>query len=86
MATKPPPPWEFLQHVNGLVGESGLKGEVDKGLRALAQSAMTRLDVVPRAEFDAQTEVLKRTRERVGELEAELEALTREVESLSSAG
>ena len=83
MAIKPPPPpWEVLQQVNDLVGNSGIKGEVDKGMRALAQSALTRLDVVSREEFDAQAEILKRTRERVVALEAELEAMTKELEAL----
>ena len=83
MAIKPPPPpWEVLQQVNELVGSSGIKGEVDKGVRTLAQSALTRLDVVSREEFDAQAEILKRTRERVVALEAELEAMTRELEAL----
>ncbi len=85
MAIKPPPPpWEVLQQVNEMVGSSGLKGEVDKGVRALAQSALTRLEVVSREEFDAQADILKRTRERVVALEAELEALTRELEALSN--
>lgn len=83
MAIKPPPPpWEVLQQVNELVGSSGLKGEVDKGVRALAQSALARLDVVSREEFDAQAEILRRTRERVQELETELEALTRDLDSM----
>ena len=84
MAIKPPPPpWEVLQQVNELVGNSGLKGEVDKGVRSIAQSALSRLDVVSREEFDAQAEILKRTRERVVTLEAELEALTAELDALS---
>ena len=74
----PPPPWEVLQQVNEMVGNSGLKGEVDKSVRALAQSALSRLEVVSREEFDAQSEILKRTRERVVTLEAELEAMTKE--------
>lgn len=83
MAIKPPPPpWEVLQQVNELVGSSGLKGEVDKGVRALAQSALARLDVVSREEFDTQAEILRRTRERVQELEKELEELTRELDSV----
>ena len=61
----------------------GIKGEVDKGVRALAQTALSRLDLVSREEFDAQTEILKRTRARVVALETELEELTRELESLS---
>ena len=85
MAIKPPPPpWEVLQQVNDLVGNSGLKGEVDKSVRSLAQSALSRLKVVSREEFDAQSEILKRTRERVVALEAELDAITKEFEELSS--
>jgi len=87
MAIKPPPPpWEVLQQVNEMVGNSGLKGEVDKSVRALAQSALSRLEVVSREEFDAQSEILTRTRERVVTLEAELEAMTKEFEALSSEG
>ncbi len=86
MARKPPPPWELFQHVNDLVNSSGIKGEVDKGVRALAQTALSRLDLVSREEFDAQTELLKRTRARVVALETELEELTRELESLSREG
>ena len=87
MAIKPPPPpWEVLQQVNDLVGNSGIKGEVDKGVRSLAQSALSRLDMVSREEFDTQTEILQRTRDRVVELEAELEELTKELEALSKEG
>lgn len=56
--------------------ESGLKEQLDKNARALAQSALGKLDVVSRQEFDAQSAVLKRTRERVAELEAELERIS----------
>ena len=83
MALKPPPPpWEVLQQVGELVGGSGVKDELDKSARSLAQSALARLDVVSREEFDVQTEILKRTRDRVVALEAELEALTSEVEGM----
>ena len=82
MAIKPPPPpWEVLREVGELVGGTKARGEVDKSLRSLAQSALSRLDVVSREEFDAQAEVLRRTRERVAELERELEAITSAVEA-----
>ena len=85
MALKPPPPpWEVLQQVNDMVGGSGLKGEVDKGVRSLAQSALARLDVVSREEFDAQADILRHTRAKVAALEAELEELTRELEALTA--
>ena len=83
MALKPPPPWEVLQQFSELVKSTGIKGEVDKSVRALAQSALSRLDMVSREEFDAQAEILKRTRAKVTALEAELGELTRELESLS---
>jgi BMFP domain-containing protein YqiC len=82
----PPPPWEVLQQVNQLVNSSGLKGEMDRGVRSLAQSALSRLDMVSREEFDAQAEVLRRTRERVVALEAELEELSRSLAELSGDG
>jgi ubiquinone biosynthesis accessory factor UbiK len=79
----PPPPWELLQQVSELVSGSGVKGEVDKSIRSLAQSALSRLDMVSREEFDAQTEILQRTRSRVIALETTLEELTRELETLT---
>jgi BMFP domain-containing protein YqiC len=85
MALKPPPPpWEVLQQVGELLGGSGLGSEMDKSARALAQSALARLDVVSREEFDAQAEILQRTRARVEELEQELEQLGRDLEGLGS--
>jgi ubiquinone biosynthesis accessory factor UbiK len=79
----PPPPWELLQQVSELVSGSGVKSEVDKSMRSLAQSALSRLDMVSRDEFDAQTEILQRTRTRVVALEAALEELTRQVDTLA---
>ena len=67
-----------------MVTASGIKGEVDKSVRALAQTALSRLDVVSREEFDAQAEILKRTRARVAALETELEEMTRELEALAA--
>ncbi|NCF16922.1 MAG: accessory factor UbiK family protein [Haliea sp.] len=83
MALKPPPPpWEVLQQVGELIGAGNFGSGVDKSARNLAQSALARLDVVSREEFDAQAEILERTRARVEELEAVLESLTLELESL----
>lgn len=81
MALKPPPIIDVLQQMNELVGNSGIKGEMDKNMRALVQSGLSKLDVVSREEFDAQSDILKRTRAQVTELETQLEQLTRELES-----
>jgi BMFP domain-containing protein YqiC len=51
--------------------------DIEKNVKAMLQSGLTRLDVVPRAEFDTQAQVLLRTREKLEQLEtrvAELEA------------
>ena len=72
-----------MQQVSELISGSGVKGEVDKSMRSLAQSALSRLDMVSREEFDAQTEILQRTRSRVVALEAALEELTRELDTLT---
>ena len=84
MALKPPPIGDVIQQVNDLVGSSSLREEVDKNARALAQSALSRLDVVSREEFDAQAELLAKLQKRVKALEAELEALTEELGRLES--
>ena len=75
MALKPPPIGDVLRQLNELVGDSALRSEADKNARALLQSALRRLDMVSREEFDAQADILARTRARVEELEQELAAL-----------
>ena len=80
MALKPPPPWEVLAQVGELVGGADTRDEIDRNVRSLAQSALSRLDMVSREEFDAQAALLQRMRDRVTALEDELEALTAQVD------
>ena len=57
-------------------GVKGLQQDVEKNVRTLLQGAFARLDLVTREEFDVQTKVLLRTREKLEALErlvAELE-------------
>jgi BMFP domain-containing protein YqiC len=82
MALKPPPIGEVIQQVNELVGAEGLRGEVDRNAKLLLQSALARLDVVSREEFDAQAAQLARTRARVQALEGELAALLEQLDAL----
>jgi BMFP domain-containing protein YqiC len=49
--------------------------DLQKNLRALLQSALGRLDLVTREEYDVQREVLARTRARLAELEAKVAEL-----------
>jgi BMFP domain-containing protein YqiC len=51
--------------------------DVEKNVKAMLQTGLARLDVVPRSEFDTQAQVLLKTREKLEALEArvaELEA------------
>ena len=61
----------------GQVLESSPARDIEKNVKALLQGALQRLDLVPRAEFDVQAQVLARSREKLETLEAreaELEA------------
>ena len=84
MALKPPPISEVISQVNDLVGNSSLREEVDRNVKALVQSSLNRLDIVSREEFDAQAESLRRTREQVQQLEAQLETLTQQLQARDS--
>jgi BMFP domain-containing protein YqiC len=51
-------------------------------VKTVAQSVLSRLELVTREEFDAQQAVLARTRERVQQLEAELLRLSQQLDTL----
>lgn len=60
---------------------SGPAADAERNVRALLQGAFTKLELVNREEFDVQTELLRRTREKLAQLETrldELEALLRQ--------
>lgn len=58
--------------------------DLEKNLKAMLSSAVTRLDLVTREEFEVQTQVLLRTREKLTALEVRLAAL--EARTTSEAG
>ncbi|MEW9899526.1 accessory factor UbiK family protein [Chitinivorax sp. PXF-14] len=49
--------------------------DMEKNVKAMLGAAFTRLDLVTREEFDIQQEVLKRTREKLSQLEARIAEL-----------
>jgi BMFP domain-containing protein YqiC len=49
--------------------------DLQKNLKALLAQQFARMDLVTREEFDTQTQVLARTREKLGELERRLAQL-----------
>lgn len=56
-------------------GMTQLRDDLERNFRAVLQSGLARLDLVTRQEFDVQTGVLRRTRERLEQLEQRLAAL-----------
>jgi BMFP domain-containing protein YqiC len=50
-------------------GVKGMQEDVQKNIHTLLQGALSRLDLVTREEFDAQSQVLARTREKLQQME-----------------
>jgi hypothetical protein len=56
-------------------------GDIEKNLRAMLAATFARLDLVTRQEFDIQSDVLARTREKLVQLEAKLAELEKKRET-----
>ena len=83
---RPQPPEQVL-----LYGLHTVRAAMDNPRRSInrmhaTRNALSRLEVVSREEFDAQAEILGRTRAKVNALETQLETLTQELESLTNKG
>ena len=66
---------EMSKKISEVLAQSPAK-DIEKNARAMLASLFARLDLITREEFDVQQEVLKRTREKLAEMEkrvAELE-------------
>jgi len=57
-----------------------LKKDIEKNFHAVLQNAFTKLDLVTREEFDAQTKVLARSRKKIAELEEKIKDLEKRAE------
>jgi len=71
---------EVVGKVNELLAQSPVK-DVEKNLRMMLGGIFTKLDLVTREEFEVQQEVLKRTREKLTDLETKEAALEAAAES-----
>ncbi len=74
---------QFSSIVNNLPKGAEMPGQ--EQLKSLLQNALSKLDLVTREEFDAQSAVLQRTRQKVDALEEKLEQLSKMVEEKESA-
>lgn len=67
-----------IQEISDKIGkiiEDSPISDIKDNVNALLQSTFTKLDLISREEFDIQTKVLKRTREKLEELEKKIDAL-----------
>ena len=62
---------ELSNKIREIVKDSPLPN-IEKNIDALLKSMFTKMELVTREEFDVQTEVLKRTRQKLEELEKKL--------------
>ncbi|MGQ7845408.1 accessory factor UbiK family protein [Granulosicoccus sp. 3-233] len=56
-------------------GVSDMKEDFERNAKSAVQGALGNLDMVTREEFDVQTEVLRKTRQQLKELEARIREL-----------
>jgi BMFP domain-containing protein YqiC len=74
---------EIGAKISEIVAQSPAK-DIERNMRAMLTSMLSRLDVVTREEFDVQQEVLKRTRAKLTELEEKVAALENQLKPTAS--
>jgi len=52
-----------------------MQDDIESNVRSLLQSTLSKMDLVTREEFDVQSAVLQRTREKLEQLEKQVEEL-----------
>ena len=65
----------------GKAFEASPAKDIEKNVKAMLQSGLSRLDLVTRQDFEVQAEVLRKTREKVERLEARVAELEARVAS-----
>ncbi|MCY4045016.1 MAG: accessory factor UbiK family protein [Cellvibrionales bacterium] len=86
MAGIPFPPFnkevvqQFVESASKLMPSEQSREELHQQLQILMQGALSKMDLLTREEFDAQTAVLHRMQERIAQLESQLAALTEKVD------
>ena len=68
---------DLARRLAGSVPESlvALRRDLEQNFKSVLQSGLTRFDLVTREEFDVQAAVLRRTREKLEQIEARLREL-----------
>jgi hypothetical protein len=66
---------ELAEQASKLLPGEKSREDIQRSMQLVMQNALSKLDIVSREEFDAQTAVLQKTRAKVDLLETELAAL-----------
>ena len=77
---------ELVKNLLGALpqGMAELREDARKNFRAVLAAGLQHLDLVTRAEFDAQRAVLDKTREEIKSLHAKLDALSEQLQKPTS--
>jgi len=76
---------DMSQQITRLISQSGAVGEdLRKAVNSTLQKGFSRLDLLTREEFDAQSAILSRAEERMVQLEREVARLEQQVNELRS--
>ena len=67
---------EFAKKFNEFTNSS-TKNDLESSLKTFLYTALEKLDVVPRAEFEKQKDLLKKAQVRLNELEEKIEELSK---------
>ena len=62
---------EISQKIKNIVSDSPI-GDIEENINALLKGMFTKMDLITREEFDVQTGVLKKTREKLEAIEKKL--------------
>ncbi|OGA46994.1 MAG: phosphoheptose isomerase [Betaproteobacteria bacterium RIFCSPLOWO2_12_FULL_62_58] len=74
---------EINDKVKAILAQSPV-ADIEKNMRAMLTALFSRLDLVTREEFDVQSQVLARTREKLAQLEAKLAELENRIQDQGS--
>ena len=62
---------EISQKIKNIVADSPIS-DIEENINALLKGVFTKMDLITREEFDVQTGVLKKTREKLEDIEKKL--------------
>ena len=69
--------YELSKKISDILPDSVqmLKSDLDKNIRAVLESTLSKMNIVSREEFDIQCALLNRTREKLNQLEDQIKDL-----------